>query len=62
MWEIRVGRYMVIVDHEVNGVVEAVGKESGRCSSGGKLGLRIGSFCKGRLVSLCQKYTKHRML
>lgn len=50
---------MVIVDHEVNGVVEAVGKESGRCSSGGELGLRIGSFCKGRLVNVCQKYRSY---
>ena len=39
---------MVMVDHEVKGVVEAVGKESGRCSSGGELGLRLGSFCEGR--------------
>ena len=37
---------MVMVDHDVNGVVETVGKESGRCSNGGELGLRLGSFCK----------------
>ena len=53
---------MVMVDHEVKGVVEAVGKESGRCSSGGELGLRLGSFCEGRLVSESRKYTKSRML
>jgi len=53
---------MVMVDHEVNGVVEAVGKESGRCSSGGELGLRVGSFCKGLQVSESRKYTKRRTL
>ena len=37
---------MDMVDHEVNGVEEAVGKENGRCSSGGELGFRVGSFCK----------------
>jgi hypothetical protein len=54
----RVGRYMDMVDHEVNGVEEAVGKESGRCSNGGELGFRVGSFCKGRQVSGSRKYTK----
>ena len=58
----RVGRYMIMVDHEVKGVVEAVGKERGRCSNGGALGLKLGSFCNGRLVSESRKYTKRRML
>ena len=55
---------MDMVDHEVNGVEEAVGKESGRCSNGGELGFRVGSFCKGRRrqVSESPKYTKRRML
>ena len=53
---------MVMVDHEVKGVVEAVGKESGRCSSGGELGLRLGSFCEKRLVSESRKSTKRRMV
>jgi len=42
----RVGRDRDIVVHDVNGVVEAVGKESGRCSSGGEVGLSAGSFYK----------------
>jgi hypothetical protein len=58
----RVGRYKDMVDHEVNGVEEAVGKESGRCSNGGELGFRIGSFCNGRQVSESRKYTKRRIL
>jgi hypothetical protein len=41
----RVGRYSDMVDHEVRGVVEAEGKESGRCSNGGEVGLTTGSFC-----------------
>jgi hypothetical protein len=45
----RVGRYMDMVDHEVNGVEEAVGKESGRCSNGGEVGFRVGSFWKVEL-------------
>jgi len=44
----RVGRYRDIVDHDVNGVVEAVGKESGRCNNGGEVGLSVGSFCQRR--------------
>ena len=53
---------MDMVDHEVNGVEEAVGNESGRWSNGGELGFRVGSFCKGRQVSESQKYTKRRIL
>ena len=54
----RVGRYKDMVDHEVNGVEEAVGKESGRCSNGGELGFRVGSFCKGRQLSESRKDTE----
>jgi hypothetical protein len=43
----RVGRYSDMVDHEVRGVVEAEGKESGRCSNGGEVRLSTGSFCFG---------------
>jgi hypothetical protein len=35
---------MVMVHHEVKGVVEAEGKASGRCSNGGDVALRTGSF------------------
>jgi hypothetical protein len=44
----RVGRYSDMVDHEVRGVVEAEGKESGRCSNGGDVGLITGSFCSAK--------------
>jgi len=37
---------MVMVHHEVKGVVEADGKESGRCSSGGEVAFSTGSFCR----------------
>lgn len=36
---------MVMVHHAVKGVVEAEGKESGRCSTGGEVTLSTGSFC-----------------
>ena len=37
---------MVMVHHEVKGVVETDGKESGRCSSGGEVAFSTGSFCR----------------
>ena len=37
---------MVMVHHEVKGVVGAEGKESGRCSNGGDVALSTGSFCR----------------
>jgi hypothetical protein len=58
----RVGRYMDMVDHEVNGVEEAVGKESGRCNNGGELGFSVGSLCMRRQVSESRKYTKRKIL
>jgi hypothetical protein len=36
---------MVMVHHDVKGVVEAEGKESGRCSNGGEVALSTGLFC-----------------
>jgi len=35
---------MVIVHHDVKGVVDAAGKERGRCSNGGEVALSTGSF------------------
>ena len=36
---------MAIVHHDVKGVVDAAGKERGRCNSGGDEALSTGSFC-----------------
>ena len=58
-WERREDKSILIVDQAVSGLVDALGKDSGRCSTGGVVIFNVGSFYQINAVSICEDHASN---